>query len=231
MFAKLLLAAVALPALLVRADPNPIVPGPGDSYKEGGNCIIQWQPDTTGQWTNMQIVLKTGDNFDMVPLMTVTTIDGTKQSQYTYPCPNVSPNSAIYFYEFNTASSTEKYWTTRFTITDQNGNSTPPDQTTQPNGDKIPWGTGNLLSNGTSSSVPPSSNPSSLSSGPSSSLSGSGSSSRVSTSHSSKSSSTGSPAPSQTGSTQGNSSGAFVVAVPKVAAFLVGLVAASAVLL
>jgi hypothetical protein len=27
MFAKLLIAAIALPALLVRADPNPIVPG------------------------------------------------------------------------------------------------------------------------------------------------------------------------------------------------------------
>lgn len=42
--------------------------GPGDSYKEGGNCLIQWDADTTGKWTDMQIELKTGDNYNMVPL-------------------------------------------------------------------------------------------------------------------------------------------------------------------
>lgn len=31
--------------------------------------MIQWEPDTTGQWTNMVITLKTGDNYNMVPLM------------------------------------------------------------------------------------------------------------------------------------------------------------------
>jgi hypothetical protein len=232
MFAKLLIAAITLPALLVWADPNPNVPGPGDSYKEGGNCLIQWDADTTGKWTNMQIELKTGDNYNMVPLMPVTTIDGTKQTQFVWTCPKVSPNSAIYFYEFSTTSSPTKYWTTRFTITDPNGNSVPPLQTTQPNGDKIPWGNGTVVD--ASNSLPASSS-SGLSSLPSSSSSGlPGSSSRISSSHSSShSSSTGSPVPTQTGgntsSSQSNSNanGDMVLAVPKVIAFVVGLVATS----
>ena len=58
----------------------------------------------------MQIELKTGDNSDMVALMcanpfpgcnaaqhahknivAVTTIDATKETEYTYPCPQVCP--------------------------------------------------------------------------------------------------------------------------------------------
>lgn len=30
--------------------------------------MIQWDADTTGKWTDMLIQLKTGDNFNMVPL-------------------------------------------------------------------------------------------------------------------------------------------------------------------
>ena len=30
--------------------------------------MIQWDADPTGKWTDMQIELKTGDNFNMVPL-------------------------------------------------------------------------------------------------------------------------------------------------------------------
>lgn len=220
MFAKLILAAITLTGFLVRADPNPIVPGPGDSYKEGGDCLIKWEPDTTGKWTTMNIALKTGDNYNMILLEDITTVDGTKQSQYKYPCPSVSPNSAIYFYEFTTSASTEKYWTTRFTITDKDGKSTPPANNTQPNGDKIPWGTGTLLDGDNDASSLPSSGSSSSSRGPSSSLSAS--SSRMSSS--SRSSSTG-PAPSQTGTTQSSANGSVVLAVPKAAALMAGLVA------
>lgn len=42
--------------------------GPGDSYKEGGNCMIVWDTDSTGKWTDMQIELMTGDNYNMIPL-------------------------------------------------------------------------------------------------------------------------------------------------------------------
>ena len=87
----------------------------------------------------------------------ITAIDATKETRFVYPCPEVcppaqsschsnnaavmqvSPNSAIYFYELTSSSSTEKCWTTRFTTTDENGNSTSPPETTQSNGDNIPW--------------------------------------------------------------------------------------------
>jgi len=220
MFVKSLIAAFILPALLVVADPNPTVPGPGDSYKQGGNCLIGWDADTTGKWTDMLIQLMTGDNFNMVPLKAITTIDATKQTQFTYTCPTVSPNSAIYFYQFSSNSSTQKYWATRFTITDAQGNSTPPTQTTQPNGDKIPWGTGSLVND--NSSLPVSSS-SGLPSYSSSSLPGSSSSIPTSPSSSTESP----PAPSKTGLTQTNKNGGTVVAVPMTVAFVVGLVAAS----
>jgi len=225
MFAKFLFAAVALQALLVTADPDPSIPGPGDSYKQGGDCRIEWAVDSTGKWTDMQIELKTGSNLAMVPLKVITTIDATKETKYVYPCPKVTPNSAIYFYEFTSSSSTEKLWTTRFAITDENGNGTPPSDATQPNGDKIPWGTGSLAGDNSTTPGSPSGG-SSLSS--SSTLSGSSSIS----SSSSRLSSTRSPAPTQTsvntGNSQNNTSGDMVIGVPKALAFAIGLVAASA---
>jgi hypothetical protein len=179
----------------------------------------------------------------------ITTIDATKQTSYVYPCPQVlnyviiirtgadvvaqvSPNSAIYFYEFTSSSSTEKFWTTRFTITDENGNSTPPTNATQSNGDKIPWGTG-MLVNGTDLASGSSSSLSSMPSGSSSTLSGS--SSVLSSSSSSRLSSTRTSDPTQTGTTGSSQSnatgGGMIIAVPKALAFVIGLVAASATLL
>jgi len=231
MFTKILLAAIALPALLVRADPEPSVPGPGDSYKEGGDCLIEWSVDTTGKWTDMQIELKTGDNLNMVPLMPITTIDATKESSFVYPCPKVSPHSAIYFYEFTSSSSTVKYWTTRFTITDADGNSTPPTESSQPNGDKVPWGTGTLVDAGDNSSSPGSplsTDASSLPASPSSSgVTGSNS---ILLSSSSRLSSTRSPTPTQTttstSGSQGSSNGDAFTVIPKALVFVTGLVTA-----
>jgi len=226
MFTKLFLAAFVLKALLVSADPNPIIPGPGDSYKEGSTCLIQWDLDPTGKWTNMTIDLKTGDNFNMVLVEEVTTIDATKEGSYSYPCPDVSPNSAIYFYEFSCDSSTVKYWTTRFTITDQDGKSVPPPQNTQPDGSNVPWGTGTLIAAGNNSTSPASSSdPSSLPSS-SSGLPGGGSS----ISSSSRLSSTRSPTPTQSGnstSSQSGSNGDAAVAISKTLVFAIGLVASA----
>jgi len=145
----------------------------------------------------------------------------------------VSPNSAIYFYQFTSSSSTEKHWTTRFAITDENGDSTPPTETTQPNGAQIPWGKGTLLEE--SVSEPGSSSDlSSLSPSSSSGLPGSGNSrsSSISSPSSSRLTSTRTPAPTQTGvnasSSQGGSSGDMAVAaVPKALAFVICLVTVS----
>jgi len=226
MFTKLFLAAIVLKALLVSADPNPNVPGPGDSYKEGSPCPIVWDLDPTGKWTDMKIELKTGDNLNMVSVEVITTIDATKQGSYSYPCPVVNPNAAIYFYEFSSSSSSTKYWTTRFTITDQDGKSVPPPQNTQPDGSNVPWGTGALIAAGDNSTSPASSSgPSSL---PSSSSGIPGGSSSISSS--SRLSSTRSPAPSQTGnstSSQSGSNGDAAVAISKTLVFAIGLVASA----
>ncbi|THH12076.1 hypothetical protein EW145_g242 [Phellinidium pouzarii] len=141
MFKPLFIAAV-LPALAVVAQVGPTEPAPGDSFNEGASCTIDWTVDTTGQWTTLNIELMTGSNEDMEHLTTVATVDGTKQSSFSYTCPQVTPNSAIYFYQFSTpAAPSNKTWTGRFSIADTNGKTTDPTETT----DGIQWGTGKLL--------------------------------------------------------------------------------------
>lgn len=65
---KAVLFAVAFPVLRALADPVPDAPSPGEVFNEGSSCHIEWAPDTTGQWTTMNIELMTGDNFNMVHL-------------------------------------------------------------------------------------------------------------------------------------------------------------------
>lgn len=148
MFTLLTLSAILASCILpaVHADPVPLTPGPGDVFREGGDCTFTWTPDPTGTWNVMNIELMTGSNFAMVHLDTVATVDGTSaaETSFTYPCPAVVPNSAIYFYQFSSPASTNRTWTTRFTITDPSGASTPPTEETQPGGAEIPWGTGAL---------------------------------------------------------------------------------------
>jgi hypothetical protein len=55
-------------ALVVLADPVPIIPDPGHIYNEGSTCQVGWTPDPTGQWKTMAIQLMTGNNIQMVPL-------------------------------------------------------------------------------------------------------------------------------------------------------------------
>jgi len=171
MFVKLLLALVALQVLLVNADPDPTAPGPGDKCHEGQMCVVAWDTDQSFTWQNMNITLMTGDNYKMVELGVVNnhSIDATVEDKYAFKTPQVYPHSAIYFLQFTSPDSEEKYWTTRFLITDDGGSSTPPTESTQPTGEKIPWGTGMLVnatnplppSNTSSSSLPASSGSSS----------------------------------------------------------------------
>jgi len=57
----------------------------------------------------------------------------------------VTPNSPIYFYQFTTPYSNNTRWTGRFAIADTSGNTTPAVNTTQPDGEAIPWGIGKLV--------------------------------------------------------------------------------------
>jgi len=225
MFSKSIIVAVAVGALLVYADPDPTVPGPGDVYNEGSNCKIGWSPDTTGTWTKMSIQLMTGNNWDMVHLADITTIDATKETTYTYPCPQVTPNSAIYFYQFKNPSSDETHWTTRFAIADSSGATTPPSESVQPNGDKILWGTGSIVGsdgNDTTTTSPPTSAPNPTSSNPTSKTL---TSSRLTPSLSSSSSRSSQSTSATPNATSSNTGGAVIASSPQAAGAVVALVA------
>ncbi|KAG6885758.1 hypothetical protein C0993_010270 [Termitomyces sp. T159_Od127] len=158
MFATFALTALLASASLlrVRADVTPSDPGPGVVYKAGGTCHIEWVGDKSSPtaWKNMAIQLMTGDNLNMIHLTTVATgLDGTADGTFDHTCPSVSPNSAIYFYQFTAPNAPVKQWTTRFTIASAAGATTPPTNNTQPGGDQIPWGTGALSD--PSTAVPP----------------------------------------------------------------------------
>lgn len=156
--------------------------------------------------------------------------------------PQVTPNSAIYFYQFKQAGVDKTYWATRFAIADPSGATTPPTENVQPSGDNIPWGKGQILGglgdSNSSSSVsnsapPPSSSSSSLPSSSSSVVntpSPSSPSSHISTPSGSHSSSN-SVKPSSTGNSlsSGNStsddSGAIAIATGGAAGVFVALAA------
>lgn len=157
-FATLLLSSFYL--LAANAEVTPSAPGPGDSFNAGSTCTIVWSgdKDSTTVWKDMAIELMTGSNTGMVHITTVATgQDGTVDGKFEYTCPEVTPNSAIYFYQFtspNTAATASTQWTTRFTIASSTGATTPESESTQPNGDAIPWGTGALVDPSTAVAAP-----------------------------------------------------------------------------
>lgn len=173
-----MLAFFSLSALLAsslfstaRADPTPIAPGPGAIFNEGGQCTFSWTPDPSGVWKTMNVELMTGSNLAMVHLTTVASLDGTNPTltTFSYACPSVTPNSAIYFYQFTSPASTNRTWTTRFTIADATGGTTPPTNPTQPGGAAIPWGTGALANPADATPAPPNGGGAAAPAGPASS--------------------------------------------------------------
>jgi len=153
MFSSAVFAALlaASSTLFVLADPTPTAPGPGDSFTEGKNCTFAWDGDTNSatqaEWKTMNVELMSGSNLNMNFITTVATLDGTTSGTYSYECPEVTPNSAIYFYQFSSPDSATLSWTTRFTIAAANGSTTPPANANQPNNPSpaIPWGVGGLV--------------------------------------------------------------------------------------
>ncbi|KAG6818646.1 hypothetical protein H0H93_003181 [Arthromyces matolae] len=159
MFTRLALTAfLASTSFLVRADVTPSDPGPGVVYQVGGTCHIAWDKDSTSAtaWQNMAIELMTGDNYNMIHLTTVATgLDGTVDGTFDHVCPDVTPNAAIYFYQFSAPAASDKQWTTRFTIASSTGATTAPTNATQPStGAAIPWGTGALVNPATAVAPP-----------------------------------------------------------------------------
>ncbi|OJT03285.1 hypothetical protein TRAPUB_6063 [Trametes pubescens] len=156
MFPYATLVALIAGAAFVHADPTPSAPGPGDVFREGGQCTFAWDVDTTGTWKEMNVELMTGDNWNMVHLTTVATLDGTDAATttFSYACPEVTPNAAIYFYQFTANGAANRTWTTRFAIGNNDGNVTPAPNTTQPDGQAIPWGVGALVDPSTAVAAP-----------------------------------------------------------------------------
>ncbi|KAJ4473327.1 hypothetical protein C8J55DRAFT_537101 [Lentinula edodes] len=154
-FSLALLLASAASTLLVQADLVPDTPSTGTA---GSTCSITWAGDSSSSsnWSDMAIEFMTGDNFDMVFLTTVATgLDGTKSGSYSWTCPEVNPYSAIYFYQFiSPVESGNPVWTTRFAIASSSGETTTPPNSTQPDGEAIPWGTGALVDASSVSAVP-----------------------------------------------------------------------------
>ncbi|KAK0202338.1 hypothetical protein DFS33DRAFT_1262531 [Desarmillaria ectypa] len=148
MFSYLFAITIVSAVIGVYADVVPTVPGPSDSYDEGASCVIAWTGDksSTTAWKDMAIELMSGSNTAMVHITTVATgQDGTVDGTFNYTCPDVTPNSAIYFYQFTAPASPNTTWVTRFTIAGADGTSTAPTNSLQPDGSAIPWGTGALV--------------------------------------------------------------------------------------
>lgn len=53
----------------------PTGPTPGDSFREGGQCLIQFNPDTAANsdWQDTTISLMSGSNFNMVKVVDIVT--------------------------------------------------------------------------------------------------------------------------------------------------------------
>jgi hypothetical protein len=94
----------------------------------------------------MNVELMSGSNLQMNHITTVASVDGTATGTYSYACPQVTPNSAIYFYQFSSPQSSDLSWSTRFTIAATDGSTTPPANANQPSNPTpaIPWGVGQL---------------------------------------------------------------------------------------
>jgi hypothetical protein len=144
--------------LLSQAIVEPNEPGPGESFDQGQTCHIAWDGDTvsgsTTAWKNMAIQLMTGSNEQMVAITTVATgQDGTVAGTFDYTCPEVTPNSPIYFYQFVSGGTPNITWTTRFTIAGADGSSTNATLSEQASGTTVFYGTGALVD--PSTAVPP----------------------------------------------------------------------------
>jgi len=143
MFAIASAVALALVSSTL-AQPGPLTPLAADV---GQPCVITWTADPTGLWKQTNIQLMSGDNENMVPVTTVTTLDTTSgaPTTFTWTCPDVTLYAPIFFYQFSHAAEPDNLiWTTRWAIDGPNGESVPAPNPTQPGGQAVAWGVAQL---------------------------------------------------------------------------------------
>ncbi|KAF8843131.1 hypothetical protein BDN67DRAFT_239401 [Paxillus ammoniavirescens] len=121
-----------------------ITPGPGDVYTSGRPCSFEWKSDAIRTWKNVTLELMNGSDYKRSSVMCGgSVLDGTSESTYNFTCPNVTPNSNIYFCQtFNEADVENPVWTARFTIASPTGVVTPAEYSRQPGGSPTAWGDG-----------------------------------------------------------------------------------------
>ncbi|ORY91186.1 hypothetical protein BCR43DRAFT_498666 [Syncephalastrum racemosum] len=134
------------------ANMAPSYPEPGTVWTAGKEYEILWEDDGVKpdmkKWKNFKIDLMTGDNNDQKFLTNIASnITSPKPMSLKYTAPDVEPHAPIYFLMF-TNEDGESAWTTRFAIVGTDGKQEQPAHATQPQGEKIPWGVGKLLSSG-----------------------------------------------------------------------------------
>ncbi|EOR00554.1 Putative methyltransferase-like protein C27D7.08c [Wallemia ichthyophaga EXF-994] len=119
----------------------------------GSNQTIKFDVDTENKaeiWNKFSIDLMTGPDLYTVFVGKVAeniSVPNKDQGKINWTLPDtVTPHSQIYFLQFyNSENATDKAWSTRFTITGENGDSEPPSHETQPkSGKDTPWGIGSL---------------------------------------------------------------------------------------
>ncbi|KAJ7933739.1 hypothetical protein B0H13DRAFT_1700567, partial [Mycena leptocephala] len=154
------ITVLASSVLVSQADLLASEPGPGEAFNEGSTCRIGWVGDDSGSttWKTMTIELMTGSNLAMVSLLSThpsvaTGLDGTTAGTFTYTCPEVTPNSPIYFYQFSAGINTS--WSARFTIAAEDGSSTPATESDGSNS----YGNGKLVASSGNSATGPVSAP------------------------------------------------------------------------
>jgi len=126
------------------AQPGPLTPL---AAEVGQPCVITWTPDATGTWKETNIQLMSGDNDNMVPVTTVTTVDTTSgaPATFTWTCPDVTLYAPVFFYQFSHAAEPNNLiWTTRWTIDSATGQSVAAPNAVEPDGSPVPWGVAQL---------------------------------------------------------------------------------------
>ncbi|KAJ7626275.1 hypothetical protein DFH06DRAFT_597948 [Mycena polygramma] len=160
MFTSIVFTAVVASSavLLSHAIVTPNEPGPGEVFNQGTTCHIGWAGDDSGtdDWKGMAIELMTGPNEAMIHVTTVAqNQDGSVAGTFDYTCPEVTPNSPIYFYQFSSGGTADLTWTGRFTIAGADGSSTPATETeTGSDGTPVLWGKGALTDPSTAVAAP-----------------------------------------------------------------------------
>ncbi|KAI9276101.1 hypothetical protein BY458DRAFT_539285 [Sporodiniella umbellata] len=143
----------ALFTAIAEAAVAPSYPSPGTIQVQGQTYDITWTFDGKNPNQTYKIDFMTGSNTAQKVLKTIAKDVPANSLKYSFTAPEVSPNAAIYFFMF-TGSDGDTAWTTRFGIVPSaNAKLTTEPESTQPGGEKIPWGVGQLAGSNSSAAV------------------------------------------------------------------------------